>query len=72
MMLVVFVVEHPAKLVVSILNELASTPDTSYAKKLIDMRVHCVYFHCVLITKSMEVSLSLLVVLIEKNRSIDA
>jgi hypothetical protein len=40
MMLVVLVVEHPAKLVVSILNELASMPATSYAMKLMEIMVH--------------------------------
>lgn len=70
--LVVLEVEHPMRLVVSRLKKLASIPVKSSAMKVIEIKVHCVYFHWVLTTKSMEVSLSLLVGLMEKNRSIDA
>ena len=69
--MVALAVEQPTRLVVSMLKKLASIPGKSSARKLMEMRVHCVYFHCVLMTKSMEESLSLLVGLMAKKRSID-
>lgn len=62
--------EHPAKLAVSMLKELASILLKSSATKLNAIKVHWVYFHCVLIKKSSAVNLSLLVYLTEKKRSL--
>lgn len=71
-MLVDFEVEHPTRFVVSMLKKLASIPERSSARKLIEIRLHWVYFHWVLMTKSIVVSLSLFVERTEKNRSIVA
>lgn len=63
--------EHPAKLAVSMLKEFAIRLGISSAMKVISMRTHCVYFHCVLIKKSMEESFSSFVDRTEKKISID-
>lgn len=61
---------HPTKLEVSMLKLLASKPATSSAKNFNYNFSHFVYFHCVLIKKSIALKSSVLIDRIEKNRSI--